>query len=335
MILVTGGTGLVGSHLLYSLTKENDTIKAIYRSEEKLEKVKNVFSFYTDDFLALFNKIQWIKADITDVPSLYNVFDVSITHVYHCAAIVSFDRKDYYKMRKTNIEGTANIVNFCIEYNIKKLCHVSSIATLGDAIGGKMVSEENEWNDQEANHGYAITKYGAEMEVWRASQENVDMVIVNPGVILGAGFFNEGSGKMFTQVYNGFKFYTEGVTGFVGVGDVVKTMISLMKSDTKNERFVLVSENKSFKDILCLIADAFNKKQPSIKIGGFITAVFWRLAWLLSKITGKEPLLTKNSAKSAHQKEFYTSEKIEKQLHFDFEKMDTVIKGICNDYSLS
>lgn len=331
MILVTGGTGLVGAHLLYKLTTENEKIRAIYRSEEKLKKVKEVFSFYTSEVAQHFSKIEWIQADITDVPSMIPIFK-NVKHVYHCAALVSFNPKDYREMRKVNIHGTAIIVNLSIDAKVDKLCFVGSIAAVGNAINGEVITEENEWNDEDDNQGYAITKFGAEMEVWRASQEGVDVVIVNPGVILGSGFWNSGSSKLFTQVYNEFNFYTEGITGFVGVQDVVKSMISLVHSDVKNERFILVSENKSFKDIFFSIADGLNKKRPSKKIKPWQTQVFWRVAWLLSKINGKEPLLTKHSAKSAHNVSYYSSEKIEKTINFKFEKIEDVIKSISKNY---
>nr|WP_299032514.1 SDR family oxidoreductase [uncultured Tenacibaculum sp.] len=331
MILVTGGTGLVGSHLLYHLSQKNDTIRAIFRTEEKREHVKKIFSFYTDDVQQHFSKIEWIQADITETPSLEPVFN-NVTEVYHCAALVSFKPKDYKKMRQVNIEGTANLINFSIDAFVKKFCFVSSIAAVGNSISGKLINEENEWSDTDENHGYAITKYGAEMEVWRGSQEGLNVVIVNPGVILGSGFWQEGSGKMFTQVNNGFNFYTEGKTGFVGVKDVVKAMINLMNSDIKNERYILVSENKSFQEVFNAIADGLQKKRPSKKVGKLATAIFWRIDWLITKLTGKEPLLTKNSAKSAHNTSFYTSKKIIEQLDFEFESINEVISETCRDF---
>ena len=330
MILVTGGTGLVGSHLLYHLCIQNDVIRAIYRTKSSLENVKKVFSFYTND-KKLFSKIKWIKADITDVPSMIPVF-IDVKQVYHCAAFISFNPKDYRQMRKINIHGTAIIVNLCIDAKIDKLCFVSSISAVGDAIDEKPVSEECEWNKEADNNGYSITKFGAEMEVWRASQEGVKVVIVNPGVILGSGFFNSGSGKLFSQVYNGFKYYTEGVTGFVSVQDVVKPMILLMNSDVKNERFILVSENKSFKDIFFFMADAFGKKRPSKKIKPWQTAIFWRISSVISFLNSKEPLLSKYSAKSAHSISDYSSEKIIKLLDFKFEKIDKTISRVCSNY---
>lgn len=331
MILVTGGTGLVGSHLLYHLTLKNDKIRAIYRTEEKREHVKKIFSYYTDDVQYFLSKIDWIQADITDIPSLEPVFK-NITEVYHCAALVSFDAKDYRKMRQVNIDGTANIINFSIEAKVKKFCFVSSIAAIGNSINGKPITEENEWNDNDENHGYAISKYGAEMEVWRGSQEGLDIVIVNPGVILGSGFWQEGSGKLFTQINNDFKFYTEGVTGFISVQDVVKSMIELMKSNIKNERFVLVSENKSFKKILFAIADGLNKKRPTIKTSKLLTSIVWRIDWFLTKITGKESVLTKNSARSSHNKSYYSSNKIKNALNFKFMPIDVSIELITKNY---
>lgn len=329
MILVTGGTGLVGSHLLYHLTQKNDIVRAIYRTDKKRNHVKRIFSYYTDDVKKSFSKIEWIKADITDIPSLQPVFE-NISEVYHCAALVSFNPKDYRKMRQVNIDGTANMINYSIENKVKKFCFVSSIAAVGDSINGEIITEENEWSDNGENNGYSISKYGAEMEVWRGSQECIEVVIVNPGVILGSGFWSEGSGKLFTQINKGFKFYTEGITGFVSVQDVVKSMLLLMESNIKNERFILVSENKSFKEVLFAIADGLNKKRPSIKTGKILTSIVWRIDWFLTKLTGKDPLLTKNSAKSSHKISNYSSEKIEEKIKFHFTPISSSLKEVCS-----
>ena len=330
MILVTGGTGLVGAHLLYHLIKNDENVRAIFRSEEKINKTKEVFSFYTDDD-NFFSKIEWFKADITDVPSMIPAFH-GIKKVYHCAALISFNPKDYLEMRRVNIHGTAIIANLSIDAKVDKICFVGSIASVGDSLNGNVITEENEWNKEADNNGYSITKFGAEMEIWRASQEEVEVVIVNPGVILGSGFWDSGSGKLMSKVYNGLKFYTEGVTGFVGVKDVVDSMILLMNSNIKNERFILVSENKSFKEIFFSIADAFGKKRPTVKIKPWQTSIFWRVSWLLSKITGKEPLLSKYSARSAHNITEYSSKKIENSLDFQFIKMNDVIKETAANY---
>ncbi len=331
MILVTGGTGLVGSHLLYHLSLENDVIKAIHRKNSDLNAVKNVFRYYTDDFEPLIQKIEWVEADITDIFAMEKAFK-NVTEVYHSAAMVSFDPKDYRAMRKINIEGTSNIVNFCIDFGIKKLCFVSSNAAIEKSFNSKIIDENEPWNNEMNNNGYAITKYGAEMEVWRGSQEGIPCVIVNPGVILGAGFWHNGSGALVSKIDKGLKFYSEGVTGFVGVKDVVSIMIQLMKSNILNERFILVSENKSFKDVFFLIADNLNKKRPSIKVTKFMSALGWRLEKIRSILTGKPPLLTIHSAKSIHNKHYYSSDKVKKALHYDFEFVAETVKNICNFY---
>ncbi|MDC1533955.1 NAD-dependent epimerase/dehydratase family protein [Polaribacter sp.] len=329
MILVTGGTGLVGAHLLYHLAKTAPEIRAIYRTEEKIIGVKKIFSTYTDD-PSLFAKITWLKADITDVPAMIPAF-VGVEKVYHCAAFISFNSKDYIKMRKVNIHGTAIIVNLSIDAKIKKLCFVSSIACIGNSIQGNPITEENEWNKELDNSGYAITKFGAETEVWRASQEGVEVVVVNPGVILGSGFWDTGSGKIFSSVSKGLRYYTEGVTGFVGVNDVVKAMILLMDSEVKNERFILVSQNKSFKEILFSIADALGKRRPSYKVRPWQTSLFWRISKILSLFTKKAPTMSKYAARSAHGISKYSSEKISNTLDFKFTKITEVIIDACKN----
>lgn len=331
MILVTGGTGLVGAHLLYHLLLENDVVRATHRKNSDLQAVKNVFSYYTTNFESYFNKIEWVEADITDIYLLEKAFE-NVTEVYHSAALISFNPKDYSKMRKINIEGTSNIVNLCIDKSVKKLCFVSSIATIEKSVKKKMIDEDCEWNTETNNYGYAITKYGAEMEVWRASQEGVEVVIVNPGVILGAGFWNSGPGELFSKINNGLNFYADGITGYVAVTDVVKIMLELMKSNIKNERYILVSENVSFKEVFFQIADGLGKKRPTIKVTKFMSAIAWRFGKIVAAITRKPPVLTKQSSKSIHSKYYYSSEKIQKAINFKFEPVSETIKSVCELY---
>lgn len=331
MILVTGGTGLVGSHLLYHLAQKKEPIRAIYRTSKSLEKTREVFSLYSNSENDLFSEIEWIQADLTDIPSMIQAFE-NITQVYHCAALISFDPEDYREMRSANIQGTATVVNLSIDAKVKKLCYVSSIAAIGDDPKKEITDETNEWTGNEKNHGYAITKYGAEMEVWRASQEGIDVVIVNPGVILGSGFWDTGSGKLFSQIHKGFGYYSKGVTGFVGVRDVVKAMTQLMESTVKNERFILVSENKSFQEVLFSIADHFNKNRPSKEAKKWQTNIFWRWEWLISKMTSKKVRMSKHSARSLYSKSTYSSIKIQETLDFSFEKVDEVIARVCKNF---
>ena len=331
MILVTGGTGLVGSHLLVRLVQENEPIKATYRTLESIEKTKKVFSYYTNTTKDLFTNIEWIQADITYLPSMTPAFK-DVKKVYHCAAVISFDPADYRTMRKVNIHGTAIIANLAIDAKVEKLCFVSSIATIGDDSKKELANEENDWGGNEKNNGYAITKYGAETEVWRASQEGVDVVIVNPGVILGSGFWTSGSGKMFSEIDKGFSYYSEGVTGFVGVKDVVRCMVQLMQSNFKNQRFILVSENKSFKEVLFSIAEALGKKKPKRCVQPWQASLLWRWEWLVSKITSRKIRMSKYTAKTLFRKTYYSSEKCKIQLEVTFKSAEEVIKQVSKEY---
>jgi len=308
MILVTGATGLVGSHLILSLLENNSTVRAIYRNEKSIEKTKSIFELYGKEIL--FDSIQWIQADITDVTTLDAAFE-NIEYVYHCAALISFDPNDEASLRKTNIEGTANVVNFCVEYQIKKLCYVSSIAALGDLKEHEtIISETTEWNPELPHSDYAISKYGGEMEVWRGKQEGLNIVIVNPGVIIGPGFWTTGSGLLFTKVNHGIMFYTRGTTGFVSVHDVVKCLIYCMKTTINDERFCLVAENLSFDFILTNIADAMRVQAPTLCATPTITSIAWRLDWVFSFLFMRKRVLSKLMTKSIQQKNQYANDNI-------------------------
>ncbi|WP_298556472.1 NAD-dependent epimerase/dehydratase family protein [uncultured Algibacter sp.] len=331
MILVTGGTGLVGAHLLYRLVSENKKVKAIYRTEHKLENTKNVFSCYTNDVDSLFNNIEWIKADLLDVSALSEAFK-GVTYVYHSAAFVSFEPDKYQILRKINIEGTANIVNLCISNTIEKLCYVSSIATLGNTLNNKSITEETNWNPEDDNSVYAITKYGAEMEVWRGTQEGVNAVVVNPGVILGPGIWRYGSGNLFKKASKGLKHYSSGTVGLVSIDDVVSIMITLMHSEIINERFVLVAENWTYKNFLQALAKSVNSKLPKKQASKSLLNIAWRLDWLKHKLTGKRRQLTKHIAKSLITETHYNSDKIKTVLNYKFKTIDITIKSIGEHY---
>ncbi|NNT70768.1 NAD-dependent epimerase/dehydratase family protein [Flavobacterium sp. IMCC34852] len=326
MILVTGGTGLVGSHLLLQLAESEAKIRAIYRNQKNIDKTKSLFRLYQKE--ALFNKIEWVEADIIDIPSLEIAFQ-NIECVYHCAALISYDPKDEDRLRKTNIEGTANIVNFCLAYNIKKLCHVSSIAALGDLKPHeKQITEETEWNPEAPHSDYAISKYGAEMEIWRGQQEGLQVVIVNPGVIFGTGFWGQGSSVFFSAVKKGFPFYTKGSTGYVGVTDVVKIMIALMQSNISGERFSIIAENLTFKEVIYTIAEKLKAKKPKTEAKPWMLAIAWRLDWFVATVFRTKRQLSKYSVNAILSDDIISNDKIKNALNFEFQSIDSVVQEV-------
>ena len=325
MILITGATGLVGSHLVFELAKNGEKVRALFRSESKLDRVKDVFSYYTSAEKAseYFDAIEWVHADINDIPALEKAFR-GIEQVYHCAALISFDPADLQKLRKTNITGTANIVNLCIAHNVKKLCHVSSVASLGRDNKKPEIDEATEWNPEENHSDYAISKYGAETEVWRGSQEGLPIVIVNPGIIIGPGYWDSGSGPIFSRIHNGLNYYISKITGFVGVHNVVDTMQLLMNSEIKNEKFIVVAENISFRKVMASVARNMNKPEPKKKLKKWMLWVGWTFSKLKSIFGGKRQITTstiQNLSEDIH----YSNKKIKSELNYEFTPMEKVI----------
>lgn len=325
MILVTGGTGLVGAHLLMDLIKEETPIRAIYRSEKSLQKVQRVFKLYDIDWEAAQEKIEWIQSDLLNPDVLIEAFQ-GVEFVYHCAAMVSFNKKDKAQMFKVNIEGTANVVNLCLEQKVKKLCHVSSTAAIGKAPQDGIRDEECTWQNDGTFSNYSVSKYFSEMEVWRASEEGLDVVIVNPSVIIGPGNWNESSSNLFLKVWNGLKYYSTGMNAFVDVRDVSKAMVLLMNSGIKSERFLVIGENLTFQQLFNLIAEGINKTKPSVLVKPWMANLLWRVEGIKSYLFGSDPLVTKEGVATALSEIRYSNEKIGNELGFTFTPIHEAVK---------
>lgn len=316
-IFVTGGTGLVGSRLIEQLVKKGKGVKALYRTSipEILGK----------------EKVEWIRGDVLDVTCIEEAF-TDVSQVYHCAAIVSFTPEMKQQMFATNVEGTTNIVNTCLNTGVQKLCFVSSVAALGKAKKGMEIDEKIMWSEDTNNSNYGKSKYMAEIEVWRGAGEGLKAVIVNPSIILGKGNWNEGSSKIFKTAYEEFPWFTEGITGFVDVNDVVEIMMLLMDIDTSGERFIVSTENRTYRDIFTKIAKAFGKRPPYKKVSSLMADAVWRLEVLKSIFTKESPLLTKETAGAAREVVRFNNSKILHHLPtFTFTPIDATIDRVCKE----
>ena len=318
MILVTGGMGQIGSRLLLNLTKNKAyKVRAIYRNTQSLEKIRQLFVKHSDSGAAQFDTIEWIQADLSNIPALEKAFE-GVTFVFHCAGLISFQPQDFDKLIEVNVQGTANIVNLSIDFGVKKLCYVSSVATLS-TLPHTPIDEENDWNNEDNNTDYAISKNGAEMEVWRGSQEGLPVVIVNPSVVLGGDFTDRGSGLLYKKVANGLRYYPAGATGFVGVDDVVRAMVQLQFSEIEGERFVLNAENLTYKAVLERIATQLGVKAPTKRVSHQMLRFLARLDGVLSFLHLKKRTLTLASADALGTVTTYNGEKIKKYIDFNYE----------------
>jgi len=318
MILVTGGTGLLGASLIKQLIAGGETVRALYRS--------SIPQFPGSD------RVHWVKGDILDIISLEEAMP-GIELVYHCAAIVSFHPSRKADMHRVNVQGTANVVNTCLDAGVKKLLFVSSVAALGRIRENEPIHEGMNWTPESSNSEYGKTKYLAETEVWRGMAEGLSVAIVNPVIILGAGNWNTGSSKIFHSAYHEFPWYTEGSSGFVDVEDVAKAMILLMKSDLTARRFILSAENRTYRDVFNLIAHCFHKKPPHRKVSKWISELVWRWEAVKARFTGVDPLLTRETAATARAKvEFDNKSFLMAFPEFRYTPLEKSIERICHEY---
>lgn len=320
MILVTGGTGFLGSRLISLLIDQGIAIMATKRETSIIPESLKSSSL-----------IQWVDADITDYFALADLFP-TVTQVYHCAAIVSYQKADRFNMLHTNIEGTKHLVDLCMLHSAR-LLHVSSIAALGSSKQGELINEDSKWDSGLKHANYSISKYESEMEVWRGIAEGLDAVIVNPSLIMGSGTGPKGSGMIFSVVRKGLKFYPKGSVGIVDVEDVAKASITLMNNKAiTGERFILNSSNLSNKDLVEQIAKLLDKKAPTTQISPLMLGTAWRLAKALSFLTGEAPALTKETAQAATATLVYSNQKIINTIGYTFKPVEQTLQEMSVEF---
>jgi dihydroflavonol-4-reductase len=317
MILVTGATGFLGAELAKELIVQGNHIRCTKRATSTVPKILEPYA----------NKIEWVNADLMDAAALEDALD-GITQVYNCAAFVSLKQADKDPMIRTNVHGTANLVNLCNEKGIR-MVHTSSVAAVGEAKPGELINENHHLDSSTETDGYAISKLESEMEVWRGIAEGLDAVIVNPTIIIGASAGTAGSGQIFETVRKGLKFYTGGSIGFVDVQDVAKCMIALMGTSISGERYIINAENRDYSQIFEEICRFFKVPAPKILAKPWMMELAWRGASLWGMITGKAPALDKTSARAASNIRRFDNSKIKAAISFQFKPVSETIKEIC------
>jgi nucleoside-diphosphate-sugar epimerase len=332
MILITGGTGLVGSYVTAMLLRKKQPVRLLLRSTSHTGYLEEVLDFHKipeDDRNSL---IERVTGDIMDIPSLEKAF-AGVEKLYHSAAMISFLKRDREKMMRINSEGTANVVNMALASGVRKVCHVSSIAALGRPDDHQAVIDETiKWVPSKLNTGYAISKNRAEWEVKRGWAEGLETVIVNPSIILGQARPEKGSARIFETAWNGLRFYPPGVNGFVDVVDVARIMIGLMESNISGERYIVNAVNIPYKELFKKITAIYGKPAPRIRAGNFLREVAWRGEALKAIITGRKPLITKETARTAGNLFRYSSQKVIDTLDYEFRDFDDTLTELSEYY---
>lgn len=308
-VFVTGATGLVGSHLLYFLLRSGHPVLALRREASRIEDVKAVFLRYPEGE-RLWEGIQWVTGDVLVKETLEEAVKGSVC-VFHCAAVVSFAGEDSGRLQATNLQGTENVASLCLEHHIR-LCYVSSIAALGDAEKeGELIDEETPEIPGRAHSVYSRSKGDSEKKIWQYVSRGLDAVIVCPSIILGAGASGKSSVCLYATAAKGVPFFTKGVVGYVDVRDVCRLTIRLAADpEVRGERFVLNGGNYSYRELFAIIARANNRRSPCFYMRPWITEIAWRFLALAGKLSGHKPAFTRETARTAHRKSYYSNQKI-------------------------
>lgn len=322
MVFVTGGSGLLGSFLIPALLAQGHAVRALYR-----ERVPPIVAA---------DKVEWVQGDIRDTDLLRAALD-QVTHVFHCAGLVSYAPQDEAMLQQVNVEGTASLVDACLGKSGLRVCHVSSVAALGGAaeteepsVTPRVLDETAKWDLGAEHPAYATSKYLAELEIWRGVAEGLSAIVVNPSVVLGPADWNRSSTRLFRYAYDEHRFYTPGNLNFVDVRDVVAMLLHLaFNSTAQGERFILSGGDLPLRDFLAEAAACFGKRPPTVEVPDWAAETVWRLEHVRSVLTGARPLITKDTARASRRPTVYNAQKVQRATGLTFQPLRETIAWCC------
>jgi dihydroflavonol-4-reductase len=321
MIFLTGATGLVGNFLARALLQNGYKVTALKRVNSDLSLLNDIAG-----------QITWIEGDILDMPFLLSSLK-NIDTVIHSAALVSYLPKHKNLLYKINVEGTSNVVNASIENGVKNFLHISSIAALGKEKKQEVVTEDIPYTDSPSATNYSRSKYLAELEVFRGGEEGLNTCVVNPSIILGPGDWNKGSSQLFRYVWEKGSFYSSGKMNFIDVRDVCDIVLQLLPQTGKlnGEKFILNAGQTTYECFFAEIAQRFQVRKPSYEAGHFLKSIAWRVEALKSMITGKDPLITRETSMVGKYNYYYDSSKLTTLLQFRFRPLSDTLDWTCDE----
>jgi len=324
---ITGANGFLGVHIIHHLLKNGHTVRSIIRPSASLSEFEKVKSYYQLDE-SQYAKLSWYKCELYDMVGLQEAI-VGADFVLHLAGKISYLKKDLADLLTINKDYTANVVDVAKDAGVRKLLYCSSIAAIAKSGKEDVVRESAEWDDELPHSNYGYTKQLGEIEVWRGIEEGLDAVIINPGIILGYGDWTKGSNNLFGNAQNSFPFYSNGITGWVGVEDVAQIAKELCLSGISGERYIVVSENKSYKEVADTMCAALGTKKPRVEIKGGLYKLAYAIVWL-NEFLGLGGMLSTETVKASVAVNHFDNTKIKEALGFEFAGLQQVIEKAAN-----
>lgn len=325
-ILITGATGYIGARLLVDLVgRFGDGVRCRVTVREGSD--------------ASFLKglpVEIVRADMLD-PIAVNEAVRGSEIVFHCAGLIAYTSNYRDRLYEANVLGTRNIVNASLAEGVKRLVVTSSIAAVGSAGAGNDIGESNEhtvFSELQRHNVYMESKHLAELECLRGVAEGLDVVMVNPGVVIGRspekGLPGSSSNEVLRMIHRGrLPLCPDGSTGFVDLRDVSDALIAAWQKGRKGERYIIVGENLSFRQLFERIAAMPGSRGGKpLRIGGILSLIAGTGGELWSLLTGRPSFISIESLRQASQPARYSNRYSIEALGMAYRPFDETLRNV-------
>lgn len=313
-ILITGGTGFLGVHLVKKLSAIGYNLKLLIRENSDISSFQDL------------NKINYIIGDVNNIETLYNAVD-NIDLIYHLAAYTRMWARNKSVYEETNINGAENIAKVAFEKEIR-LIYISSFIALGatpaDPVDETFESEEGLLLD------YAKTKFQAKKIIKEYIKRGLNVTVFYPGIIYGSGDFNI-FGQTILDITSGSFLGCPGkgdtIGSFVHVNDVIDGLVSVIeRNDLKGIEFILGGKNVKIGDWFNLISDITGSKKKIRHFPMSAAKFYGLLCEIKTKITKKMPNTNRATVKMLNHNWSYSSEKAIKAINYKITPLEEGLK---------
>lgn len=304
MILVTGATGFIGSHVARYLAHRGEPLRLLVRTSSDRTLIRGLDA-------------EICEGDLKDRTSLREAVQ-GCTAVFHVAADYRLWAPDPQEVYATNVDGTRNLLEEARRVRVGRFVHTSSIGTIAPSTDGAAVSEESTFPFRRMVGHYKRSKFLAEREALRAAAAGLPVVVVNPTAPVGEGDIKPTpTGKIAQDFLQGrMPAYVDTGLNLVDVRDVARGHWLAASRGRVGERYLLGAENLAFRDILRELADISGRPAPRMRLPYSVAWTAGAACHAWSRLSGRPPAVPIEGVRMARYRMFADCSKARRELGF-------------------
>jgi len=303
-VLLTGASGFVGSAVARRLREEGFQVRVLVRATSPVAHLADL-------------GLEFVTGDLRDAESVRRAM-AGVRHLFHVAADYRLWARNPDELTQTNVAGTRLLMQEAMREGVERVVYTSSVATLAARADGVSADETMPLTEDKAIGVYKRSMVAAERAVEALIAEGLPAVIVNPSTPIGPRDVKPTpTGRIIVEAASGrMPAFVDTGLNMVHVDDVAEGHLAAFERGRIGERYVLGGQNATLAEILATVAQVVGRRPPRIRIPRQALMPFAHVTEAVARVTGREPMLTRDGLRMSKNKMFFSSAKAETELGY-------------------